>query len=382
MKKYLVLTPFFPSDENHQGSYIYDQIIALKKNTDFDITVVKLNHSFVQSSKYTYKDIVCYNFSIYDFPSFILPGLFNRLNFSRFLSFLKTNNLDIEQFKTVHAHVSYPSVFIGGLLQKKYNIKLITQHHGLDVFHSKLGCLRYIPLSMRFYYNFCYKSKIVKFLNTSFLNVGVSSKVIEALKMSKKYTNKNNYVLYNGYDSSKFYDQKTSKGSDFIIGCIGNFWKSKDHITLIKSVHSLIKGGITNIKVKMIGSGNYLNFCKNYVRNNKLYSYFDFASEMPHENLLDFYNSISLFVLPSYDEALGCVYIESYACGTPFVAIESQGVEELLPDDIKNFYIAKKENTTSLAKKILGVYNKKSPVFNLNKDLNINSLIKDYVKKL
>ena len=87
-------------------------------------------------------------------------------------------------------------------------------------------------------------------------------------------------------------------------------------------------------------------------------------------------------MLPSYDEALGCVYIESYACGAPFVAIENQGVEELLPDDIKNFYIAKKENTTSLAKKILGVYNNKSPLFNLNKDLNINSLIKDYVKKL
>ena len=235
----------------------------------------------------------------------------------------------------MHAHVSHPSVFIGGLLQKKYNIKLITQHHGLDVYHSKLGCLRYLPLSLRIYYNFCYKAKIVKFLNTSFLNIGVSSKVIEALKMSKKYTNKNNYVLYNGYESSKFYDKKASKGSDFVIGCIGNFWKSKDHITLIKSVHSLVKDGITNIKVKLIGSGNYLNFCKNYVRNNKLDSYFDFVSEMPHENLLDFYNSISVFVLPSYDEALGCVYIESYACGTPFVAIENQGVEELLSDDIK-----------------------------------------------
>ena len=37
---------------------------------------------------------------------------------------------------------------------------------------------------------------------------------------------------------------------------------------------------------------------------------------------------------------------------------------------------------SGLAKKILGVYNNKSPLFNLNKDLNINSLIKDYVKKL
>ena len=47
----------------------------------------------------------------------------------------------------------------------------------------------------------------------------------------------------------------------------------------------------------------------------------------------NFYNSIDLFVLPSYYEALGCVYLESWATHTPFVGVEGQGISELIIDE-------------------------------------------------
>ena len=30
--KYLIISPYFPSEVSHAGSYIYDQVKALKKN--------------------------------------------------------------------------------------------------------------------------------------------------------------------------------------------------------------------------------------------------------------------------------------------------------------------------------------------------------------
>ena len=44
-----------------------------------------------------------------------------------------------------------------------------------------------------------------------------------------------------------------------------------------------------------------------------LEAYFEFMDEVAHHDLNTFYNQINLFVLPSYYEAFGCVYAESWA---------------------------------------------------------------------
>ena len=61
-------------------------------------------------------------------------------------------------------------------------------------------------------------------------------------------------------------------------------------------------------------------------------------------------NKIDLFVLPSYYEALGCVYMESWATNTPFIGIENQGINEIAPD--KNRMLAKAKDVHDLADKI------------------------------
>jgi len=45
-KIYLVITPFFPCNHNFQGSYIYDQIVALSKLSAFEIVVIKIKIGF------------------------------------------------------------------------------------------------------------------------------------------------------------------------------------------------------------------------------------------------------------------------------------------------------------------------------------------------
>ena len=53
----------------------------------------------------------------------------------------------------------------------------------------------------------------------------------------------------------------------------------------------------------------------------QLEKHFDFKEELKHTDLNIFYNQLDLFVLPSFNEALGCVYLESWATNTPFIGV-------------------------------------------------------------
>ena len=71
------------------------------------------------------------------------------------------------------------------------------------------------------------------------------------------------------------------------------------------STQNIIKG--YHLNLRFIGSGPTIKSCKKYVKQHNLSKFISFEKELVHEKLNDFYNSIDLFVLPSYYEALGCV---------------------------------------------------------------------------
>ena len=56
-KLYIVLTPFFPSKNSHVGSYIFDQVQALNKYSDFEIKVIKTVSIFSFETDYIYNNI-------------------------------------------------------------------------------------------------------------------------------------------------------------------------------------------------------------------------------------------------------------------------------------------------------------------------------------
>ncbi len=356
---YLVVTPFFPSNKCHIGSYIFDQLNEIKKQSTFDIKLVKIVSLFSNEKDYYFKNFQVKIFKIIDFPFFILPGFFNSINKSRFSYFLKKKN--IENIKFSHSHVSYPSSY---LVEDLECCKII-QHHGLDVLQLTNGRMEFFRYIQK---GFLIRNTI-KYLNNADINIGVSNLVLQQLRNYKTYNPSNEFVLFNGVDRSKFFKKEIKNNDIFTIGCIANFWKIKDHITLIKSIQSILENGI-KIKLRLIGSGPTLKSCKKYVNENNLSKYIIFENEIAHEKLNDFYNSIDLFVLPSYFEALGCVYLESWATNTPFIAVEGQGISELIIDEDRNKILAQVQSIESLKEKILIAFNnRKSYPFNKKYDI-------------
>ncbi len=339
-KIYLVLTPFFPSKDSFVGSYIFDQLSQIREQSNFNIEIVKVVSLFSNEKDYSFQHFSIRIFKLIDFPFFLFPGVFNYINKRRFRSFLEKNKISDIQFS--HSHVSYPSAY----LVEDLECKKIIQHHGLDVLQLMNGRSKFFR---NIYRNSLIKNTI-KHLNNADMNIGVSNLVLQKLRGYKSYNPKKEFVLYNGVDTSKFFKKDLENNNLFTIGCIANFWKIKDQITLIKSVQKILDKKY-DIRLRFIGSGPTLQSCQEYVNQNNLSKFMSFEHELAHEKLNDFYNEIDLFVLPSYYEALGCVYLESWATQTPFIGIENQGISEIVPDKIK--MLSAQNDVDGLVNKIL-----------------------------
>jgi glycosyltransferase involved in cell wall biosynthesis len=378
-KIYLVITPFFPEPNMFRGPYVLDQVKAIQRNSDFDVIVMKPFNAYKKEEfDYEIDGINVYRFKDYTLPSNIFPnGYIDNLSSHSLIRKLKQININVKDIQYCHCHVNETSKFTTYLKKINPAIKVIIQHHGFDVLNITLG----IFANYQWHKKWCI-SYGKKLCMKADLHVGVSYKTLEHLKQYATKEIKNEYVLYNGIDKSLFHPQSpTIKNTIYTIGCVGNFWPLKDQMTLIKAIEFLSTKRTINIKVIFIGSGETYNNCIKYIEDHHLESYFEFKKEVMHEQLVQFYQSLDLFVLPSYYEAFGCVYAEAYYCGVNFIAVEGQGISEVIADEDKKKWLIKKGDYQTLAHLI--AENIDTPQKQkLNVDLDINVLIKSFIKKL
>jgi len=369
---YIIITPFFPNKSSYAGSYLLDQAKEIDKQIDTNVSVIILDNFFSKAKDYKIEGIQCYIFKKLDFPSFLFPGFFQKFNNKRLSNFLNKKQISVDKESIVHGHINYPSSPFLAFLKIKFNCKTILQHHGLDVLQFDTGRIN-IFKKIR---NNIIRKKYLKNIKLIDFHLGVSKLVLKKLYAIDDSIKEKSYVLYNGVDTSKFYPV-IKKNKTFKIGCVANFWELKDQITLIKSLQELNKQKINDWQCEFIGVGPTKKYCMNYVKLNNIPN-ITFLDKVPHNDLNDFYNELSLFVLPSYYEALGCVYLESWATDTPFIAIKNQGIEELLKHDQKQKLLIDKEDYSNLSEKI--IYFKNNPQsFSFDRAYKIENLIHNFL---
>jgi glycosyltransferase involved in cell wall biosynthesis len=354
MNSYIVITPFFPSFESFRGSYLLDQAKAIQSNSNYKLLVIILS-SFLEKSQgdYIIEGVHCKTFRVIDFPSFIFPSFFDKINLKRFSKFLKKNNIKVCSESIIHGHINYPSLNFLDFFSRKFSCKTILQHHGLDILQNNTGIT--IP-----FIKWIQNKLILKRFNRLSVHItthiAVSSVVKSNLiKINTRLENKI-YVCVNGVDTTKFYvnPSKTMNDTKFVIGCVANFWELKDQMTLLKAVDVLKTKGIKNLHLKFVGSGKTLNRCVDYAMKNNIDC--EFINELKHTDLLTFYNQLNLFVLPSKYEAFGCVYLEALACGVPFIGVKNQGVEDVVKNELKKYQLVEAGSYDDLSKLIYYFY--------------------------
>jgi len=89
----------------------------------------------------------------------------------------------------------------------------------------------------------------------------------------------------------------------------------------------------------IVGAGPFEEEFKNLVKQDKMEPYVTFAGRVEQSELRKFYSSADVFWQLSLWEALGLVYLEANACGTPVIGLNNSGVQELVVNERTGFLI-------------------------------------------
>ena len=418
-KYYICITPFFPSLARWQGAYVLDQVKAIQRNSDYEVVVFKTNTLSSKEEEYEVDGVHVYSIRPLLMPSYILNGLTEGLVAHMFVCKLKALGIDPKYVSFVHCHTASHGAFVFGVRRVNQNAKVMIQFHDLDPYTLRNGKWADKRWNVRYR-----AQKSLSAFNRADLLISISTPVqdnllafpkarpqevypsyierLEHLKDFPRVKPKRMYILYNGVntklfhnaskglkratDSSKLTSTNSAQVSTqciniFRIGCIANFQELKDHITLIKAFGMLHEKGYHNIVLSLLGSGETKEECVHYLEEHDLIHYVEWLSEVEHDKLPAYYQSLDLFVLPSVYEGFGCVYTEAYACGVPFMGVYDQGAAEMIAPEERYRWLIQPHDHEQLAKLIEQYYMERYKQ-KLCQLYDIDELIQKFLKEI
>jgi len=129
---------------------------------------------------------------------------------------------------------------------------------------------------------------------------------------------------------------------------VGEFIKRKAVINLITAFEKL---DMANVGLILVGEGKEKDKYLKYIREHNIKNVF-FEGFAQKEDIVKYYKSVDVFVLPSFNEVWGLVVNEAMACGLPILSSTYAGVTRDLVKDRVNGYSFDPNNVGGLVEKI------------------------------
>lgn len=144
-------------------------------------------------------------------------------------------------------------------------------------------------------------------------------------------------VIYNYIDiiDDKVVTDKV-ESETLVIGILANIREKKGHYDLIPLANILIKNGIFPEFI-CAGEDNTNGDFIEKIKSNKLEKYFKFPGFISNKS--DFFNSIDIFLLPSYMEGMPTSILESMNFGVPVISTNIDGIPEQIRDGYNGFLL-------------------------------------------
>lgn len=249
-----------------------------------------------------------------------------------------------KKFDLIHAHFGTGAVYALHYA-KKFNIPLIVTFHGNDV-ASLLNQTKWYPKQLR------YTLKIKEILSTMNIGLVVSKELIELLKDLGAEENKlKHFRLGINTDLFKPKIQIPLKPVRFIT--IGRFTEKKGHIYSLRAFKNVIIQGY-DAKLTLVGDGELMQDCKNFVYSNGLDNAVDFTGVIDSNKISNLLKNSHVMlahsvVTPNFDrEGLPTVIKEALACEIPVISTYHGGIPELVDHD-RVGYLTKERDTELLS---------------------------------
>lgn len=288
----------------------------------------------------TYKAYVCANTKNEhaNLPQYIYQAGRSFSNLERLLFFPKQRYLlrDIEKqvsmsdVSCIHAHTLFSSGYLAYRLHKKYGIPYIIAIRNTDVniFFKYMPHLR------------CIGQRIAEHASRIIYISPAYQRQVEGRYLSKLTANKAT-VIPNGIDDIFLQNcsQHQRLNNTIRIIYIGRIEKAKNIKTLIRVVDTMVKQG-KSVRLSLVGSiidSNLKPLIESRKANIEWYPQCDKQQVLTHLRQND------IFMMPSFRETFGLVYVEAMSQGLPVIYTKGQGIDGFFEDGKVGYAVPAKD---------------------------------------
>ena len=166
------------------------------------------------------------------------------------------------------------------------------------------------------------------------------------------------HVIYNSIDLDRFKEKNLRRGRKKegpIILLVGGNFQRKGLPLIIKAAPRVLEQ-YPSAQFHVIGHDPNVNKMRKLCRKERVDKAFQFLGYVNNEDIGDYYKLADVFVMPSLAEALGTVFLEAMASGTPVIGGNVGGTKELIQDG-KNGLLVEATDYDQLAEQILRLLN-------------------------
>lgn len=296
--------------KSNMNSFTMDQGVQVYR-AKISYSIIEKLFPGISWSFYLYKKIKNLNknkpFDVIEFPNWEAPGLLTQLLLNKLKTVVRVHT---PYFETLELDKNGKVSFLDKIIcyQEKLSCKLASSLVSSTKAHAKLICCTYN----------------IEFSNINIIPLGVvdNFSMNELLtKLSGKTKNEKFKILY-----------------------VSRLENRKGTLLLIESLKYFLNNN-TNIHVDIIGKdrphapGNI--FFKNYFLKNfkEFEDKVTFHGFVNGNELIEYYKSASLFLVPSLYESFGLIYAEAMMYGLPCIATNGGGIAEVINNNYSGYII-------------------------------------------
>lgn len=225
------------------------------------------------------------------------------------------NEVDMSKVECILAGTVYSDGAVAYLLHKKYHIPFSVAVRETDVTYQ----MKWRPYLNGFVKNLLHEASKVLFLSPAY------QEYLEKFNCNhEKYVIVPNAVNDYWFQNSSC-DRKLHDPVSLIY--VGEISKRKNVETTISAVAELKKRGVS-AEFHVVGSGGEEDNCKALAENLGVINHIHFHGwQTGMDKIKSFYDQSDIFVMPSYKETFGTVYIEAMTQGLPVIYTKGQGID-------------------------------------------------------
>lgn len=218
----------------------------------------------------------------------------------------------------IHAHVAHPDGAAALRFGQKFNIPVVVTIHGQD-FAYTLNRSRTCAQSVR------------TALREAAGVILVSDKLRSQYGLESWADSLEKYrVIYNGVDLEDVIQAPKGQGTlRRILLTVGFLRPDKGHAVVLKALPELCRE-FPDLEYRIVGDGSERQKLEDLTAELGLKQHVVFLGSLPHPEAMQEMAQCNIFIMPSWREAFGIVYLEAMAHGKPIIGTLGEGISEIL----------------------------------------------------